>query len=643
MNFKVTEGNQVIKCLMVLLILAFVQSASGLSAQATFFIDPENVDDPQQDGSIDHPFTSYFDVAQSDGSCYLLKQGTILEIKHTFSITHNNISFGAYGTGDRPHIIYSGDGNVFEANDRKDIRFFSLNIEAPGAISCLNFSGEDCYNIKIVDCRLHGSQWGIRATGNFSTMTVSQCGIFNIQFDGIFAGVENIEIANCHIYNVNQAWFTDPDESFSTGDCIQLVGASNNFYVHHNILDRTGTGNKFCFNISGRKNDSGIFEHNTCLGDASLNSSCIFLGSIGKIDLRYNILSMGQTGIYSLAHSSQFHYNQITGCYEGIVLSNPKPGNNEVYNNVLYDNRVNISTQGLSVKINNNIVHLTNSGDIAFQYPNTGVDHSDYNLIFPEQENFIRVGEIGFNSLSDFQEMTGLDRNSTNADPLFVDAANGDFQTKPTSPCVKAGVELGLKMDFDGNILQAGNAPDIGCFEIDIPISHKSMTKLESQEINISKGWSIISTYIEPTAPNLEDVFKPILDEIIILKDGHGSLFWPALGINQIGDICPAEGFLICARADCRIKVKGLPVDPENTEIFLPANYSYMGYVGKSAAPIENILKSISKQIQLVKDGDGLLYWSEFDINEIGDMEAGRGYQVIMKSETVFRFPANEE
>ena len=53
--------------------------------------------------------------------------------------------------------------------------------------------------------------------------------------------------------------------------------------------------------------------------------------------------------------------------------------------------------------------------------------------------------------------------NSINADPLFVSSL--DFHLRSSSPCIGAGIDVGLTTDYDGN---ASNIPpSIGAFEYD--------------------------------------------------------------------------------------------------------------------------------------------------------------------------------
>lgn len=64
-----------------------------------------------------------------------------------------------------------------------------------------------------------------------------------------------------------------------------------------------------------------------------------------------------------------------------------------------------------------------------------------------------------------WQQASGQDANTMNADPMFVNADEGDFNLQGGSPCIDAGADLGVETDFDGTAVPQGDAPDIGAQE----------------------------------------------------------------------------------------------------------------------------------------------------------------------------------
>src|SRR5207244_648682 len=70
----------------------------------------------------------------------------------------------------------------------------------------------------------------------------------------------------------------------------------------------------------------------------------------------------------------------------------------------------------------------------------------------------------------------------TNSDPLFVDAAAGDFHLQTNSPCINAGYngDVATGTDLDGNPRIAGGTVDIGTYEVQVPASVISYAWLQS-------------------------------------------------------------------------------------------------------------------------------------------------------------------
>ena len=57
------------------------------------------------------------------------------------------------------------------------------------------------------------------------------------------------------------------------------------------------------------------------------------------------------------------------------------------------------------------------------------------------------------------------------------------------------------------------------------------------QNIDLPAGWSYWSTYLSPKDPEMSDLLSSISDDLVILKDQHGDVFWPYFGINGIQTI----------------------------------------------------------------------------------------------------------
>ncbi|MBT7142429.1 MAG: T9SS type A sorting domain-containing protein, partial [Bacteroidetes bacterium] len=178
------------------------------------------------------------------------------------------------------------------------------------------------------------------------------------------------------------------------------------------------------------------------------------------------------------------------------------------------------------------------------------------------------------------------------------------------------------------------------CFNSDT-INITVIDSFSSQDINLMNSWSLISTFIVPTSPNVSDVFSVILSELIIVKDEAGAVYWPLFSINAIGDMIIGEAYMVKVENQIVLTIYGTIVNPQNHPIYLHAAWNLVGYLRQSSASIENLLLEIENNIIIVKNGLGDVYWPIFGINAIGDMQPGSGYNIKMSNADTLVYPAN--
>ncbi|MCX6258071.1 MAG: FG-GAP-like repeat-containing protein [Bacteroidia bacterium] len=159
-----------------------------------------------------------------------------------------------------------------------------------------------------------------------------------------------------------------------------------------------------------------------------------------------------------------------------------------------------------------------------------------------------------------------------------------------------------------------------------------------SQLLQLSNGWSIISTYIDPTDPLISSVFAPVSNKVTIIKDGNGYVYWPIYGVDQIGNMTIGKGYQINMQMEQMLEVSGILIIPENTPLTIPAGWSIIGYLRNSAGPVVSMFSSLT-DLLLMKDGIGQVYWPAYGVNMIVNMNPGKGYQVKMSGTQVLTYP----
>lgn len=455
------------KCLLsriaVFIILINLTLPSSLIAHQTYYIDPAY--SGKMDGSITFPYNSWDSITWNDGDVYLQKAGTNFMTKSGLHINNKkNIVIGTYGKGSKPKITATGIESI------KIINIFnSQNIVVTGyeisslsgqAIAGIIISGTYSENNLISDCGLSNLQWGIRILTNSSGNRILNCIISNTQDDGIYIkDVKDIEIGYCKIYNVNLKYLINTDNDFATGDNIQIASSNNLFFdIHHNHLDHSYTGNKFCLIVWGI-NYTGKLEYNTLIGNSNQISSCIYLSPTTEhVTISYNIFTNGNFGMFSMAKGANVFYNAFINNHIGISVQDNCSmiiQNNTFYNNskLAITSRKNTtitSQNNLFVQENNSMVYETN-----------GILISDYNFFSGPAD--IQINST--NSLSSWQNNNKTDYNSLSGDPRFVNPSRLDLSLMKDSPCIDKGINVGLKQDFFGTKLSEDSKIDIGYHE----------------------------------------------------------------------------------------------------------------------------------------------------------------------------------
>ncbi|MEA3445315.1 MAG: PKD domain-containing protein, partial [Bacteroidota bacterium] len=163
----------------------------------------------------------------------------------------------------------------------------------------------------------------------------------------------------------------------------------------------------------------------------------------------------------------------------------------------------------------------------------------------------------------------------------------------------------------------------------------------QTQQIILYQGWNIMSTYIDPILPGCPDIFSAYTNDVIIVKNYTGMVYWPQWGINAIGNLVIGEGYQVKMSVTHTFDVVGYAIVPENTPIELPLGWKIIAYLRQSPASIVQMFSAVVSDLEIAKDETGMVYWPQWGINAIGNMLAGEGYYIKMTQTQWLTYPAN--
>ncbi len=251
--------------------------------------------------------------------------------------------------------------------------------------------------------------------------------------------------------------------AFNDGECSGNIVEHNTIYnTYHSGIDSEHSGD------AGTVLSGNIFRYNHIYANSDYSNFLIGCNAIYAEGNAANQLNSNLQIYYNVIHD-------IPG--KGIQLQYYIT-NATVYNNTIANRNASYATEcaGLEIDdtgssgiiIKNNIVSgYDNAGAVAsviLSATASSAANVDYNMWYVDgAHKVVAIGAADYHQDDQaLYKAAGYDVNApTWANPLFI--STSDFHLQSGSPCINAGVDVGLTIDCDGNTITG--LPDIGAFE----------------------------------------------------------------------------------------------------------------------------------------------------------------------------------
>lgn len=469
----------------LLIILLLVIICSSVDARK-FYVKPDGNDsnDGLSDATAWQSVSKVQSSTQIGGDSVLLMRGNVY--RGSLYKTQNGSSsawiyYGAYGEGPKPIILGSkdlsttDDWEIHSANIYKTTETLGTN---QNDISNIVFNDEASVGYK------RNSLGGCDSQGEFFYNTTDHL-LYMYSTANPGTLYDHIEAAG-H-YDINQGLLKWTNSSYVKVENLDIrysssagieFGESNHFIVEHCNL--SWIGGEWYSSVTGVRLGNGIsMINNVSYGTIRYNrvAQCYDAG----------ISPQGWTPGYVQSDIDQ-SYNVITNCYYSYEGYGAATGNSMI--NVDFNNNTCIDAGSCWSNTANQRPDYVNSRHVMiWKEDGTHTNCEIKNNIFtgtcvtairineddsyPIKHSFdnnlynvtILASTYGglVNTLLEWQTNESQDVNSISADPSFL--SSSDFRLQPGSQCIDAGVDVGLTLDYAGNVVPIGSAPDIGAYE----------------------------------------------------------------------------------------------------------------------------------------------------------------------------------
>ncbi|MES2764871.1 MAG: hypothetical protein V4642_03315, partial [Bacteroidota bacterium] len=162
-----------------------------------------------------------------------------------------------------------------------------------------------------------------------------------------------------------------------------------------------------------------------------------------------------------------------------------------------------------------------------------------------------------------------------------------------------------------------------------------------TQTLSLNAGWNTFSSYVLPETTNLDVITATIQPSLLLMKNGAGDIYWPSLGINEIGGWNFQHGYQAYMLAGSALPIRGLKSIPEATGLSLEKGWNLVSYLRRSNIDIASALGGISTALVAARDNDGKVYWPALGIKALDSMRAGNGYYIMMSQPATLTYPSD--
>ncbi|MBI9039675.1 MAG: hypothetical protein JEY97_16210 [Bacteroidales bacterium] len=165
------------------------------------------------------------------------------------------------------------------------------------------------------------------------------------------------------------------------------------------------------------------------------------------------------------------------------------------------------------------------------------------------------------------------------------------------------------------------------------------------QQIELSEGYSFISSRIMAENPDMQDILQNNLANLEFVRNSAGLMLRKIgpIWVNSIGDWVNTEGYLFKMSTADNLIITGDVIDPQ-TPLELSTGYQIIGYLPDEALNTVDIFQDILDNLEFVRNTAGLMLrkigpnW----VNSIGLMQPGEGYLVKMNADDILIYPASQ-
>jgi hypothetical protein len=163
---------------------------------------------------------------------------------------------------------------------------------------------------------------------------------------------------------------------------------------------------------------------------------------------------------------------------------------------------------------------------------------------------------------------------------------------------------------------------------------------ITQQILTIPAGWSGISGYIDPLDKDVTHIFSDVADHLVIFMSAN-KVYWPAQGINTIGDWNYLTGYKINVSSAIQLGLTGLI--GQSRSVTLQNGWNLIPVLSFDIVNSVQLFSPLGDTLIIVKEiGGGGVYWPSQGINTMPQVYPGHAYYLCVSHSCQITYPESQ-
>jgi hypothetical protein len=164
-----------------------------------------------------------------------------------------------------------------------------------------------------------------------------------------------------------------------------------------------------------------------------------------------------------------------------------------------------------------------------------------------------------------------------------------------------------------------------------------SLQVMICQDFQLVSGWNSLSSYIIPAQPAVNQLFEPIVNDMVIMRN-LTQIYWPEFGINTIGNFNNNSGYVLKMNNEAGFEICGNGYAGKT--LALNPGWHYLPVLSGCNVSSMDLFSDFLSDIVIVQELIGTkIFWPAMNVFSLEYLQPGKAYKIKTSAAISLEFP----